>query len=107
LSEPTFSASPKYDADFKKEAVELSLEPGKTAKQVAEDLGVPLGTFTRWRCEYAKDRDNAFPGHGNQRPNDNEVDRLRRELLDVKMERDILKKAVAIFSKNPNPYSDS
>ena len=92
-----------YSNEFKKDAVELSNQPDKTAKEVAENLGIPYGNLTRWRREYKHDGDDAFPGQGNEKltPEEEKIKQLEKELKDAKTERDILKKAVGIFSKKP------
>ena len=97
----------KYDPEFKREAVRLSLEKGKTARSVERDLGLWQGAVAYWRRELAKDPEQAFPGKGNLKARDAEVSDLQKELERVTRERDILKKAVAIFSKEPNRYTDS
>ena len=87
----------KYDREFKVQAVKLSLEKGKTVKDVAEDLGISAGNLTRWRREYREDSEHSFPGMGKLKPEDEEMRKLRKENADLKRERDILKKALAIF----------
>jgi len=87
----------KYDREFKVQAVKLSLESGKTVKEVAEDLGICPGNLTRWRRKYREDSEHAFPGMGKLKPEDEELRKLRKENADLKQERDILKKALAIF----------
>ena len=86
-----------YDRQFKIDAVKLLETSGKTASEVAEDLGIPRDNLSRWKREMSEDNLKAFPGQGN--PRDEELTRLRKENADLKLERDILKKAVAIFSK--------
>ncbi|ADL12447.1 transposase IS3/IS911 family protein [Acetohalobium arabaticum DSM 5501] len=89
-----------YTEEFKKDAVELSNRSDKTVKNVSENLDIPYGTLIRWRREYKDKGDLAFPGHGKQKltPEQKEIQRLKKELKDAKTERDILKKAVSIFS---------
>ncbi len=93
----------QYTQEFKKEAVEYSLQSGKTIEQVACDLGISHHNLNRWRTEYRKDGQLAFPGHGkeNLTPQEEENRRLKKELIDITQERDILKKALAIFTKKP------
>ncbi len=93
----------RYTEEFKREAVALSYSPGKTIRGVADDLGISRGMLSRWRKELEQLDERAFPGHGVQRltPEEEENLRLKRELAIVTEERDILKKAVAIFSKKP------
>lgn len=87
-----------YDKAFKQEAVQLVQTSGKSQRQVAEDLGVGMSTLSRWCSELAANGDRAFVGCGNLQPEAEELRRLRRENEVLRQERDILKKAVAIFS---------
>lgn len=91
----------KYDREFKQKAVELSYARGN-AKEIAEELGVLPELLYRWRREYQQYEKNSFPGKGKPKMTDQEreIARLERELRDAKMERDILKKAISIFSKS-------
>ena len=89
----------KYDSAFKREAVKLVLEGGRVASEVAKGLGINENVLYRWIRQYREDPENAFPGKGKLKPEDEELRLLRRELADVKEERDILKKVVSIFSK--------
>jgi len=91
----------RYDRQFKVEAVRLITERGKRATEVARDLGVHVNLIYNWQKQLSEDSEFAFPGHGRLKPADEELRRLKRELEDVKEERDILKKALAIFSKQP------
>jgi transposase len=88
-----------YDREFKVNAIKLVLDKRLTIKQVSEDLGVGYSTLGKWISEYQKDPQNAFPGKGYMKPADEELWRLRRENADLKMERDILKKAIPILSE--------
>ena len=56
----------QYSEEFKKEAVEYSLSSGKTAEEVARDLGISPHNLKRWRTKYRKRGELAFPGHGNE-----------------------------------------
>ena len=87
----------KYDKEFKQKAVELSYARGN-AKEIADELGIDKGLLYRWRKELKKYEGNSFPGHGTPKMTDleREVTRLRKELRDAKMEREILKKAISI-----------
>lgn len=97
----------RYDKEFKVEAVRLASEPGNTQSQIQQDLGIGQGVISRWKRELNLDGENAFPGKGNLKPQDEEFRNLKREVEKLRRERDILKKAVAIFSEDPNRYSDS
>jgi transposase len=87
-----------FDKNFKQEAVRLVQTSGKSQRQVAEDLGIAMSTLSRWCSEMATNGDRAFVGSGNQQPEAEELRRLRRENDILRQERDILKKALAIFS---------
>ena len=93
----------QFTKEFKKEAVEYSLTSRKTVEEVACDLGISPHNLNRWRKEYRKRGELAFPGHGkeNLMPQEEKVRKLQKELNDVRIERDILKKALAIFTKKP------
>lgn len=91
----------KYDKEFKVESVKLITEGGHDSKQVSSDLGVNYDTLRRWVREYQAGSLEAFPGKGRLSSKDEETRILKRENERLKMERDILKKALAIFSKEP------
>lgn len=86
-----------YDAEFKTEAVRLAEVQG--VPKTADSLGVPQNTLYRWRSESQTSGQAAFPGKGSVKVENAEMYNLRRELGRVKQERDILKKALAIFSR--------
>jgi transposase len=93
-------SKPKYyNADFKQKAVELSYATGDV-KQVCEDLRVSPSVLYRWRKEHKDYGKNSFPGRGKPKLTDEEKEivRLKKALKDAEMERDILKKAIGIFS---------
>ena len=91
-----------FTQEFKQEAVRLATTPGARVAVVAKDLGVYESTLRRWMHEQADLGSSAFPGHGNPAvtPEQAEINRLRRELEAARLERDILKKAVAFFAKD-------
>ena len=95
----------KFERQFKIDAVLLLKNSGKTAKTIADDLGIRSGALSRWKRELSNENVRSFPGHGN--PRDEELIRLKKELSDTKMERDILKKVVAIFSKPGDKNTNS
>lgn len=90
-----------YTEEFKIEAVKLLSESEESAAQIARELGIPQTNLSRWKREMEEDPEGSFPGKGNAR--DEELARLRRENAKLKKERDILKKAVGIFSQMPQP----
>jgi len=90
-----------YDREFKKSAVKLVLESGRSVKSIAEELGISDNTLFIWKKRYQEDAKNAFPGKGHMKPEQEELRRKDREIARLKMERDILKKAIAYFTKEP------
>jgi transposase len=87
-----------YEAEFKREAVKL-VQSGLSAAQVGRDLSVRGNLISRWVREASESPQQAFPGNGVLRPEDAELDRLRKENVRLKAERDLLKKATAYFAK--------
>ena len=90
----------EYTREFKKEAVQLAESSHKPYAEVAKELSISQSALYRWRQEYKQDPEQAFPGKGQLKPTDKEVARLRKQVRQLQMENDILKKAVAIFT-NP------
>ena len=89
----------RFSREFKLEAVKLVRERGVSAAQAARDLDVHENVLRKWVKEFGSDPVQAFPGHGQMTPEQQEIDRLRREVNKLKAERDILKKAAAYFAK--------
>ena len=87
-----------YTREFKLEAVRLRQTSGKSAAQIERELGIGGGCLSRWKREFAEEGENAFPGHGRLTPDQEHIRQLERENKILRQERDILKKAVAIFS---------
>jgi transposase len=83
----------EFSREFKVEAVKLVKERGVTAAQAARDLDVHENVLRKWVRELAADPQQAFLGKGVMKPEQAEIDRLRKEVAKLKMERDILKKA--------------
>ena len=92
----------QYDREFKMEAVRLLETSGKSANQLESDLGIGRGNLWRWKREFAADREAAFPGRGRLAPEQERLRQLERENEILRQERDILKKAIAIFTQ-PKP----
>jgi transposase len=90
-----------FTTEFKVEAVRLVRERGVRISQAAHDLGIHQNVLRKWIKDMASNPKQAFPGRGKQRADDAEVSRLRQELARTKAERDILKKAIAFFAKEP------
>ena len=89
----------KYDREFKVEAVRLAQEEGSTAKDLEQRLGIGQGLISRWKRELSQNAETAFPGKGHLSPQEEELRTVKRELGRVTREREILKKALAIFSE--------
>ena len=96
----------RYDKDFKLMMMEL-LESGQKASKLSEEYDVNIQMIYRWKREYKNSNRPAFTGNGNiaLTPEQEEIARLKKELKEAQMERDILKKAVGIFSKNDKKSS--
>ena len=87
-----------YTREFKLEVLELARSSGKTNATIEQELGLYHGQIRTWQRAFTRDAQQAFPGTGHQNDNDAELQRLKRENEILRQERDILKKAVAIFS---------
>jgi len=90
----------RFDKQFKLDALRLIQDSERPLAEIARELGVHPNVLYKWRDQLLADPDQAFPGKGKLKPDDEELRRLRRELDVVKEERDILKKALAVFSRH-------
>ena len=88
-----------YTKEFKREAVNLVTEQGYEVGEAAENLGVHQSLLRRWKKQLEKEGAHAFPGKGHMTPEQEELHRLRKENKQLRMEREILKKATAFFVK--------
>ena len=88
-----------YDKEFKLSAVKMILDGEMSISRVSRDLGVNQNSLHNWKKAYLEDQQNAFPGKGRMKPEEEELRKLKKELSIVKMERDILKKAIAFFAQ--------
>ena len=88
----------KYTAEYKQEAVLLAQKSDIPIAQVARNLGINDNVLRRWIKEHTDPGKKPFPGHGS--PRDEEMARLKKELQQVKKERDFLKEAAAYFAKD-------
>ena len=89
----------KFSREFKLEAVRLVKERGVSVAQAGRDLDLHENVLRKWIREVSADPQQAFPGHGQMKPEQLEIERLRKEVAKLKAERDILKKAAAFFAK--------
>ena len=85
----------RFDQEFKISTVKMVTEGGQRVSEVARSLGLHPNQIYNWKKKYCDEGKNAFPGKGHL----TELSKLRKEVKEVKVERDILKKAVGIFSK--------
>ncbi len=91
----------QYDKAFKEHAVKLSYQRGNVA-ELSRELGVGSSLLRRWRKEYHQKGSQSFTGHGvvSLSPQEKELLELKKKLQEAEAERDILKKALSIFSKS-------
>ena len=90
-----------YTKEFKVEAVHLLETSQKSQAQIARELGVADSTLSQWRKDLSEHGHDAFPGSGHQMPLEEENRQLKREVERLRQEREILKKALGIFSRVP------
>ena len=92
----------KYTKEFKLQAVRLVVEKGRSARSVSLDLGVNESLLHQWKRRALQGGDLAFPGNGRSAASELEEEnrKLRKELAQVKQDREILKKAAAYFAKH-------
>ena len=90
----------RFDTQFKLDALRLIQESNRKISDIARELGIRPELLYRWKSELSADPANAFPGKGKLKPEQEQLRRLEQELARVKQERDILKKALAYFSRN-------
>jgi len=97
----------KYDREFKQMVVELA-NAKEDIPALAAEMDLRPDLIYRWRREALANLGASFPGQGNKTMTDEqkEIARLKKELRDAQIERDILKKAVSIFSKRDGKYSN-
>ena len=93
----------RFDKDFNLSAVKMITEGGHKASEVARGLDIHPNMLYSWKRKYADNGEKAFPGKGHL----TEIAALRKRLREAEMERDILKKAVGIFSKTTENGSSS
>jgi transposase len=90
----------QFTKEFKVEAVRLVRDRGVSVAQASRDLDVHENLLRKWIKDFETDPRQAFPGQGNMKPEQAEIERLRREVQKLRAERDILKKAAAYFAKD-------
>ncbi len=89
-----------YSVEYKNEIVNLIVKEGKKLADVARNIDVNESTIRGWIRSHKNHGEEAFPGKGNLRTEDNELRKLKKEMADLREENAILKKAITIFT-NP------
>jgi transposase len=97
----------KFDAEFKRQTVQMVLDGHKSCRSVEKDLGINQGVVYRWVREAKADPQHCFPGNGKIKPSSADVHGLLKEVEQLRRERDILKKALGIFSRMPTHSTSS
>ena len=87
----------KFTSEFKASATRLVLEENVTRTKVAKDLGININMISKWVNEFQAKGSEAFPGNGVLSPQDKKINDLEKENRQLRLERDILKKATAFF----------
>jgi transposase len=90
----------KFSREFKLEAVKLVRDRGVSMAQAARDLNLHINVLRKWVSHHGADPGGAFPGHGQLRPEQLKIERLRRENAILRVERDILKKPRPFFARD-------
>jgi len=88
----------KFSKQFKIDAVKLITEQGYNVSEAARNLGIHHSSLRRWKKQFETNGNQAFPGKGHMSPENEELERLRKEVKKLRMEREILKKAAAFFA---------
>ena len=94
------STKKRYDAEFKREIAKIYLDGRRTAPSLASELSLHENTIYKWAEQYRQDPENAFPGSGNQKPDEEALRKAQRRIRELEEENEILKKAAAYFAKN-------
>ena len=87
-----------FSTEFKREAVQLLATSGKPGAQIARELGISERALYQWRRHLTNPGDAAFPGTGHQALREEALRQLRREHARLRQEREIVNKAISIFS---------
>ena len=88
-----------YTREFKLEAIELIKSSDKSIAQIERDLGLSSGQIHHWKRQLQRDGEEAFPGKGHHKAQEEQIRQLQRENEVLRQERDILKKAITIFAQ--------
>lgn len=93
----------RYTDEFKREVLELAANKERGIRQLERELGITPGLIYKWRERYRADEKNGTLRPSEEREAEAEIRRLKRELAIVRQERDILKKAIQVFSRDQQP----
>ena len=98
----------RYTKEEKLEIVKLHLESGESVKSIADRFGVSDNSIYNWIRAFKRNPQTAFPGKGNKEmtESEKEISKLKKELRESRLENEILKKAVGIFSKKDRKFSN-
>ena len=88
-----------YTREFKLEAIQLAETSGRPVAQIERELGLGKSQIYRWRHQLEREGDEAFPGKGRLKAQEEAIRQLRRENEILRQERDILKKTITIFAQ--------
>ena len=97
----------RYTREFREEAVKLVTEQGLSQETAAQRLAIPKGTLANWVAAAKASTRSSVPGARSVKDLEVENARLRKELAEARMERDILKKATAYFARESLPGTRS
>jgi len=90
---------PVYTDEFRFDVVRLVLDEGLTKAEVSRRLGINQNSLGKWVRAYKINGEHAFPGKGRQTPDQERIRQLEKENRELRMEREILKKATAFFAR--------
>ena len=98
----------RYTKEEKLEIVKLHLESRESVKSIADRFGVSDNSIYNWIRAFKRNPQTAFPGKGNKEmtESEKEISKLKKELRESRLENEILKKAVGIFSKKDRKFSN-
>ena len=102
-------ARKQYSKEQKLEIIKLSYDEGQSISNIALRFNVSTNTIYNWRNQFKKHQEDAFPGNGIKimSKSEREIENLKKQLREAQLERDILKKAIGIFSKKDMKFTNS
>ena len=94
------SRGPRFEREFKIEVAKQVAQGKRTVHSMANEIGVHENTIYKWVQQYAEDPEQAFPGTGHMKAEQDELQRAQRRIKELEEDIEILKKAAAYFAKN-------